>query len=102
MRFYLIIAAAATFMANAVAAAPVFTSFVDQDGIHYQFAPSRNSDGSIDINGTVRETGQAFALRVDKGGHVFGSVGASPVSFTVSKATMAELNAETPTMVASN
>ena len=45
--------------------------------------------------------GEAFALRIYKG-RVSGTMGNRPVSFTVSKADMANLDASTPTTIASN
>jgi hypothetical protein len=101
MRFYLTTAAAATFMATSAVAAPVGINFV-QDGVHYQAVPVRNADGSVDIRGNLRETGEVFALHVNQKGRVSGSIGETPVNFAVSKATLADLDAQVPALIASN
>jgi hypothetical protein len=101
MRFYLLTAAASMLAATSAVAAPANVTFSDQEGSRYEYAQSRDSDGSIELHGKVVDTGEAFALRIYKG-RVSGTMGNRPVSFTVSKADMANLDASTPTTIASN
>ncbi len=97
-----VIAAAAALIAAPAVAAPAGIDFIGSDGSHYQSVSTRNGDGSVDIAGRVSETREAFALHVDQRGNVSGSMGEMPINFVVSKATLAELNAQTAMRVAAN
>ena len=95
MRRFLIPALlAATVAVPAVAASPVHS--FERDGDSYEYTAGRAADGSILLNGRIRNTGDSFKLRVaDRA--VTGRVGFNPVSFSVSPKLMAELQTEVPT-----
>jgi hypothetical protein len=82
----------------ASAAAPALASDVHtftRDGDHYSYTADRLADGSIQLNGRVETTGDAFKLRVANG-HVDGRIGFSTVSFSVSRKLAAQLDTEVP------
>lgn len=83
----------------ASAAAPALASDVhtfNRDGDRYSYTADRLADGSIQLNGRVETTGDAFKLRVVNG-HVDGRIGFNSVSFAVSHKLMAQLDTEVPT-----
>ncbi len=79
-------------------AAPAMASDVHtftRDGDRYSYTADRQADGSIQLNGRVETTGDAFKLRVVNG-RVDGRIGFSTVNFTVSRKLMAQLDTEVP------
>jgi hypothetical protein len=75
------------------AAAPAFAAEFTNDGYRYDYSSARDAKGAVLLTGHVQNTGQAFKLRVSNR-HVEGYVGENSVSFDVSKATIARLDAE--------
>ncbi|MGN6122166.1 MAG: hypothetical protein ACTHOJ_04340 [Sphingomonas oligoaromativorans] len=79
-------------------AAPALASDVHtftRDGDRYSYTADRLADGSIQLNGRVESTGDAFKLHVANS-RVNGRIGFSNVSFTVSHKLMAQLDTEVP------
>ena len=79
-------------------AAPAFAADVHsftRDGDSYSYTADRLNDGSIQLNGRVETTGDEFKLHIING-RVDGRIGFSPVSFTVSRKLMAQLDTEVP------
>jgi hypothetical protein len=95
----IIIATLALSIAAPAFAAPAEIHHFDRDGSRYQYVQTRKADGSLLLKGEVLDTHDAFELRVANG-RVSGTVGASPVSFAVSKQAMAALDAGTPAAAA--
>lgn len=93
MRHFLIPALLAATVAVPAVAAPVHN--FSQDGDSFEYTAARATDGSIVLNGHVRNTGDAFKLRVANRA-VTGRIGRSDVSFSVSPKLMAQLQAEVP------
>ena len=84
-------------------AAPAFAGSTvhrfERDGDSYEYTADRAADGTILINGRVRNTGDAFKLRVE-GREVSGRIGYNPVSFSVSPKLVAQLASEVPAQAA--
>ncbi len=83
----------ASVAAPAFAGSPVHR--FERDGDTYEYTADRAADGTILIDGRVRNTGDAIKLRVaDRS--VTGRIGFSDVSFSVSPRLMAQLDSEVP------